>query len=201
MLIWRPIFSVNGRYGGASHDSHAWALSAERAYLKRCFENGVKSSWILGDSGYPLEPWIMTPYGTATEGSMESKFNEKFSVSRSIIERVFGVLKARFRCLFAARELHYPPDKVTQIMNMCCALHNLCLKFRVEQPNSTKALLEEYENHFSLEEQPLETNEHSNLAKRIRNKIRDDLTNSAIELQSCDFANSSIFIVESSYIV
>ncbi|XP_055922970.1 putative nuclease HARBI1 [Eupeodes corollae] len=37
------IRSVNGRYGGASHDSHVWALSAERAYLKRCFENGDKS--------------------------------------------------------------------------------------------------------------------------------------------------------------
>lgn len=42
------IRAINGRYGGASHDSHVWSLSEERNYLKRNFENGDKSSWIIG---------------------------------------------------------------------------------------------------------------------------------------------------------
>ncbi|GBP98310.1 Putative nuclease HARBI1 [Eumeta japonica] len=123
------IRAINGRFGGACHDSHIWNLSEERQFLKQKFQAGDSGTRILGniyilgisaaktnllflrDSGYPLEPWILTPYRCAAEGSPESVFNEQHSRGRSIIERTFGLLKARFRCLLAARELHYSPER------------------------------------------------------------------------------------------
>lgn len=80
----------------------------------------------LGDSGYALEPWMMTPYRSAQEGSRESKFNQIHAKCRNIIERCIGVLKGRFRCL---RALHYAPEKAAQIINVCCMLHNVCIKY------------------------------------------------------------------------
>lgn len=45
-------------------------------------------SIIIGDFGYPLEPWLMTPYRVAPEGSAECTFNDCLSKGRNIIERL-----------------------------------------------------------------------------------------------------------------
>ncbi|XP_039971298.1 putative nuclease HARBI1 [Bactrocera tryoni] len=128
------IRAVNGRFGGESHDSHVWNLSGERESLRTTYENGNRSERILGDSGYPLEPWLLTPYKNAPERSDELYFNQQFTKGRSLIERVFGVLKGRFLCLLSARELHYAPEKVVKILNVCYALHNIYILYKVEVP-------------------------------------------------------------------
>lgn len=127
----------------------------------------------LGDSGYPLEPWLITPYRNPLENSAESYFNEQHSKGRSIIERAFGLLKARFRCLLAARELHYNPVKAALILNACCALHNICLEFNVDSPQ-----LEHEDNMSSNSNMPVaieEDNNLLNLAKNIRNTIKNNM--------------------------
>lgn len=43
------IRAVNGRFGGASHDSHVWSLSDERKYLMDNFQRGDKTTRILGE--------------------------------------------------------------------------------------------------------------------------------------------------------
>lgn len=80
----------------------------------------------LGDSGY--QPWLMVPY--RTERGNE-RFNSKHSQRKSIVERTIGLLKAGFRCLLRARELHYQPKKVVQIVKVCAMLHNLSLDYNV----------------------------------------------------------------------
>lgn len=42
------IRAVNGRFGGANHDSHIWSLSNERQFLKEKYENGDTETRILG---------------------------------------------------------------------------------------------------------------------------------------------------------
>ncbi|XP_054746667.1 putative nuclease HARBI1 [Anastrepha obliqua] len=165
------IRAVNGRFGGASHDSHIWNLSGEREYLKTAYENGDSGQRILGDSGYPLEPWLLTPYRNSTEDSDEHFFNQKHSKGRSLIERVFGVLKGRFRCLLASRELHYAPEKVVQILNACCALHNICIMFKVHPPSLE--IEQEQVNMVNIEN--VENLSFGNIARRIRDQIKNDM--------------------------
>ncbi|CAH3128094.1 unnamed protein product [Pocillopora meandrina] len=55
---------------------------------------------IIGDSAYPLLKWLVKPY--PSRGHLtpdEREFNEKLSAARSVVERVFGMLKGRWRLL------------------------------------------------------------------------------------------------------
>ncbi|KAJ1124912.1 hypothetical protein NDU88_003359 [Pleurodeles waltl] len=62
----------------------------------------------------------------------EERYNEAHGRTRRIIERTFGLLKARFRCLhLAGGSLYYSPKKVCQIIVACCMLHNLALRRQV----------------------------------------------------------------------
>lgn len=126
----------------------------------------------LGDAGYTLEPWMMTPYRLTTEGSSEARYNTLHSKSRSIIERVFGILKGRWRCILHTRELHYTPDKAGRIVNVCCMLHNLCMKYNVPIDESL-IVTEENVNPNANEEVTIAN--FAEEAKRNRNTIRNNL--------------------------
>ncbi|XP_017476481.1 PREDICTED: putative nuclease HARBI1 isoform X3 [Rhagoletis zephyria] len=122
---------VNAEFPGCNHDSHIWNVSSARSFCERKYLEGERNCLLLGDAGYALEPWLMTPFRSPQLGSPESVYNKAHSKARNIVERTIGVLKSRFRCLFGARELHYEPSKVSQIVNVAAALHNICLHYRV----------------------------------------------------------------------
>ena len=55
---------------------------------------------ILGDGGYPLLTWLMKPYNIGQNiDPRKAKFNKKLCGTHVTIERGFGILKARWRCL------------------------------------------------------------------------------------------------------
>jgi hypothetical protein len=122
------LLAINARYPGSVHDSAIWATSQVRNFLSTAYENDeLQSSWLIGDSGYPLEPWLMTPVGGRNHNNHERNYNNAHQSSRNVIERLNGVLKARFRCCFGERALHYTPEKAAKIINACAILHNICM--------------------------------------------------------------------------
>lgn len=89
---------------------------------------------LLGDSGYPLQPWLMTPFPNECCPS-EEIFNQKHRSTRNVIERCFGVLKARFQIIGdSSGYLHYAPDKICKIIICAAVLHNICKIFNLEEP-------------------------------------------------------------------
>lgn len=94
---------------------------------------GDRNTWLLGDTGYPQQPWLMTPILNAVEDTPEARYNVAHARCRNCIERCNGVLKGRFRCLLGERKLRYSPDKVGEIINACAILHNICIDGRLEQ--------------------------------------------------------------------
>ncbi|XP_017493548.1 PREDICTED: putative nuclease HARBI1 isoform X3 [Rhagoletis zephyria] len=136
------IRAVDSRYPGASHDSFVWNVSNARQYFLQEYENGDRSSRLLGDSGY----------------------------ARNIIERTIGVLKSRFRCL--QRTLHYQPKKVVKIVNVCCALHNICRQYNVEWNENANLTTSE---NFHEDTFMLQTSNMQNEGRRIRDEIANSL--------------------------
>lgn len=69
---------------------------------------------------------MMTPILNAAAGSPEEHYTNVQVRARNVIERCFGVLKGRWRCLLSHRTLHYAPAKAGKIVNACAILHNMC---------------------------------------------------------------------------
>ncbi|XP_058813410.1 putative nuclease HARBI1 [Topomyia yanbarensis] len=160
---------VDANHPGSSHDSFVFNASSLSSYLNTRYERGERNTWLLGDAGYPLKPFLITPYRTGANDEIEKlRFNEKHSRTRITVERSIGVLKATFRCTLGARELHYGPEKASQIVNVVCALHNLRIKFNI---NLDEAVDIETDNSSEI---PSTYNDDD----RNANRIRDDLLNS-----------------------
>jgi len=85
-----------------------------------------------GDSGYPLEPWLLTPVSTTTSPS-EIAYNSAHSKTRVVIERCFGLWKSRFRCLDrSGGTLLYKAEKACQLVTATAVLHNFCVSRRIQ---------------------------------------------------------------------
>ncbi|CAM4559683.1 unnamed protein product [Lepidochelys kempii] len=78
---------------------------------------------ILGDSAYPLMPWLMKPYPGSLE-SRKEQFTNRLSWCRMTLECAFGSLKGRWCCLYGNLDL--VNDSVPAVMSACCNLHNIC---------------------------------------------------------------------------
>ncbi|KAK3918172.1 Putative nuclease [Frankliniella fusca] len=129
------ILNVVARYPGATHDSFVWNNSALRRTMENLYRTGERC-WLLGDSGYPHEPWLQTPILNAAEGSREANYTRAHMITRSSVERAIGHLKERFRCLNRHRVLHYSPEKAGKIINACVVLHNKCVEAHEPYPDS-----------------------------------------------------------------
>lgn len=69
----------------------------------------------------------MTPVAGRKYNNQERNYNNAHKSIRNVIQRLNEVLKARFRCCFGERALHYTPEKAIKIINACAILHNICM--------------------------------------------------------------------------
>ncbi|XP_040159184.1 putative nuclease HARBI1 [Anopheles arabiensis] len=118
---------VDARFSGSNHDSCIFSMSPAFKFFERKWRDGDKMFKLLGDSAYPAKPWLIKPYINAAPNSPETNFNQRHAQARAVIENAFGVLKGKFRCLLGERLLRYSPSKCVRIINVSCALHNLCI--------------------------------------------------------------------------
>lgn len=147
MRFW----DVNVGCAGKIHDARVFALSS---LYQRGTEGTLFPDWretfdgvevplvLLGNSAYPLLPWLMKPYpeGAATTAD---QVNFKLSQARMTVERAFGCLKGRWRCLL--KECDAPITFVSRIVSACCGLHNFVEVHNEEYLNGEVEVEEEAE--------------------------------------------------------
>ena len=87
----------------------------------------------LGDAGYALRLWCITPYrgvryhlkewaaGNARPQNYEELFNLRHASLRNVIERAFGILKKRFPILVYMTS--YPVEIQIMLVKSCFAIH------------------------------------------------------------------------------
>ncbi|KAJ1189065.1 hypothetical protein NDU88_005816 [Pleurodeles waltl] len=122
------ISHVNAKFPGSVHDAYILRNSSIPYVVGQLQRHRV---WLLGGSGYPNLSWLLTPVRNPRTRA-EERYNEAHGRTRRVIERTFGLLKARFRCLhMTGGSLFYSPKKVCQIIVACCMLHNLALRRQV----------------------------------------------------------------------
>jgi hypothetical protein len=79
------------------------------------------SGIILGDSGYPNLPWLLTAY-LHPNNEQQGSYNRHICHTRVIIEQAFGRWKRRFGCLFYLRNRI---DIVCFVIGATIILHNI----------------------------------------------------------------------------
>lgn len=103
----------------------------------------------------------------------EIYFNKRIQSARSLVERVIGLLRNRFRCLHKERKLRYYPTKASKIINSCATLHNFLIRRQLNiQPNLNEV---HYLNFINIQNQQEidRITANRNIATRMRNELKD----------------------------
>ncbi|KAJ1127263.1 hypothetical protein NDU88_005666 [Pleurodeles waltl] len=119
------ITNIVAKYPGSVHDSFIFRHSS----INQHFQDGRYGNGLLiADQGYGIQPWIMTPIDNPSTAA-ERAYNDAHRRTRTIVERTFGILKSRLRCLdITCGSLLYSPEMVCKIILTCAILHNICIK-------------------------------------------------------------------------
>ena len=115
--------NIVARWPGSTHDSFVFSSSLIGQRFEsqpRTLEDGL----LLGDSGYPCKPYLMTPYLNPTSVNEEA-FNQAHKATRVAIEQTFGWWKRRLHLLHS--EVRMKPEKVCLIIGACTILHNIAI--------------------------------------------------------------------------
>ncbi|XP_069128985.1 putative nuclease HARBI1 [Argopecten irradians] len=118
------------KWPGSVHDSFILTNSGVGTTVDQM------DGWLLGDSGYPLRPWLLTPVAIPASKSDEM-YNKSNMKTRNVVERSFGLLKSRFRCLHKSTGcIMFSPAKTCKVVYVCFILHNLCIDNAVDPPEN-----------------------------------------------------------------
>ncbi|XP_018397713.1 PREDICTED: putative nuclease HARBI1 [Cyphomyrmex costatus] len=112
------IRDIVARWPGSCHDSHIFRNSA----LYTSLETGrFGDNVLVGDSGYPVKPYLMTPL-QQVRNNAEALYNESIVRTRNVVERKYGVWKRRFPAL--AMGIRLKLDTVQAMVVATAVLHN-----------------------------------------------------------------------------
>ncbi|XP_060858749.1 putative nuclease HARBI1 [Metopolophium dirhodum] len=165
------VLNVNALFPGSTHDTHIWNNSSVLPVMQELHRRNHHNFYLLGDSGYPLRQWLLTPITNPTTNP-EKYYNQKQMSTRSLIERCNGVLKMRFRCLLKDRTLHYKPEKASSIINACIVLHNMCITNNIPLDEHD---IPEYDNLGMMEDREILADNNRNLDLALGRQHREKI--------------------------
>ncbi|XP_046565298.1 putative nuclease HARBI1 [Haliotis rubra] len=122
--------NVVAKWPGSTHDSLIWSNSQVGMKMEETAPDG----WLLGDSGYACRPWMLTPLADP-QTKPEQRYNAAHIRTRNTVERAFGVLKSRFRCLHKSTGcLWFSPQRCVAVIMAAFKLHNFCIDKNIAPP-------------------------------------------------------------------
>lgn len=87
--------------------------------------------YIVGDSGFPLLPYLVTPYEGKELPEPKAEFNRRHNATRLVAQRAFARLKEMWKIIHGVM---WRPDKhkLPRIILVCCLLHNIVIDMEDE---------------------------------------------------------------------
>ena len=93
-------------------------------YPEKIIEEMCVRALLLGDWPYPSTTCLVKPYPSNIRVTdTQKKFNKSLSSARVIVEKGFGLLKGRWRCLL--KRLDNDIEYVANVILSCFVLHNI----------------------------------------------------------------------------
>ena len=89
-------------------------------------ETKCNGGHLLGDSAYPNISWLLTPFrDTRNLTEVQKRYNCALVQIHCTVERAFGLLKGRFKCLQFLNQKNI--EAINYSILACCDLHNVCI--------------------------------------------------------------------------
>ncbi|XP_042953935.1 protein ALP1-like isoform X2 [Carya illinoinensis] len=103
-------------------------LNGKKVELSQGIELG---EYIVGDAGFPLLPWLLTPYQGRGRSDFQSEFNKRHFATRMVAQRALARLKEMWKIIHGVM---WKPDKhrLPRIILVCCILHNIVIDMEDE---------------------------------------------------------------------
>lgn len=131
---------VTGWPGSLSDDdilrsSNFFKLAEEGKRLvggkKMLTEETVLREYIVGDTGFPLFPWLLTPYEGESLSNVQVELNKRVAATQMVAKRALARLKEMWRII---KGVMWKPDKqkLPRIILVCCILHNIVIDLEDE---------------------------------------------------------------------
>ena len=110
------------RYPGSSADAFIFNQCGLKTRLE---SDDFDGKVLLGDSGYALKHYMLTPF-LSPQTDSERSYNYAHKRTRVLIERSFGILKSRFLCLShkISGPILFSPKRACAVISACIFLHN-----------------------------------------------------------------------------
>lgn len=161
------INNIVARWPGSAHDATIFNSSRLRTRFEAGeFRNGI----ILGDGGYPLKSYLLTPIGNP-QMPAEHLYNESHIRTRNCIERTNGVWKRRFPALCYGLRCHV--DTILTVIVATAVLHNFALMMHEDVPPPPVEINAE-ELEYLLQQGHIPP---VNLQQNVNHDFRNDIIN------------------------
>ncbi|KAI4979029.1 hypothetical protein ZWY2020_015782 [Hordeum vulgare] len=114
--------------------------------LKVALDGSEVGEYIIGDTGYPLLPWLLTPYQEEDLSDTKAEFNRRHSAARTCALKALARLKDTWKCLQG--EVWWPAnlETLSKIIYACCRLHNIVIELEDDA-----AMLSTKRKNYSME--------------------------------------------------
>ncbi|KAI4979042.1 hypothetical protein ZWY2020_015795 [Hordeum vulgare] len=150
--------------------------------LKVALGGSEVGEYIIGDAGYPLLPWLFTPYEEEDLSDSKAEFNRRHSAATTRALKALARLKDTWKCLQG--EAWWPADLKTlsKMIYACCRLHNIVIELEDDA-----AMLSTKRKHYSKEVRQifLEKEEVRQIAMEDAIRARDMLSQHFMASRSC----------------
>ncbi|KAK1601261.1 hypothetical protein QYE76_026978 [Lolium multiflorum] len=95
--------------------------------LKVASDGSEVGEYIIGDAGYPLLPWLLTPYQEENLSDPKVEFNRRHSAATACARKALAMFQEKWKCL--QEDVWWPENLQTRykMIYACCRLHNIVI--------------------------------------------------------------------------
>ncbi|VAI82097.1 unnamed protein product [Triticum turgidum subsp. durum] len=178
------------------HDSWFFESCQQGTLLngsKLKFSDGLEvGEYIIGDAGYPLLPWLLTPYPVEDKDlstdvpPYEAEFNRRHSSASTLALTALARLKDNWKILDRAVG-SFP---VMETIDVCCMLHNIVIDMEEVEEEEVAGM--EEENYIERVRQVADED-----AVRVRDILSQHLTGSGVHTTAAEEKKEVAAVVSS----
>ncbi|PNT62928.1 hypothetical protein BRADI_4g09648v3 [Brachypodium distachyon] len=144
-VVVDPDMRFNNIWLGGSDAMNQMSLLHDSQFFKECdagaLVNGSKlelssngseevEEYVIGAAGYPLRPWLLTPYKQQNMDELldsQVEFNRRHSAALTFVLKVLARLKDTWKCLHGGMWHPEDPKELSRVIYVCITLHNIVI--------------------------------------------------------------------------